>query len=359
LPRLAETVRALALACAGLALGAAAHAQGGGPSSCFSAADNARARIEIYQQAPPPTPGRKARFAFFPATAFASQAMARLAQARHEPFALYYFQWANRSTAGVTNRQGEHIARKANFQPGSAGPRQERADFSSTDKADACTLAQTATALGLAPPIAEQYLGPAGVRAVKLAPDDRAGLAGASDVCILPSQALPPEAAGVLLDYEVQDGRTPAYTLAFLQRYAALAHSAQKRAILLINPLDAPSQDYTGVTQANANSIHRLFDRTTIFVWARNAQNSVARSLDKQWEILAAGGPVDPRRLIVNFELANTTTEEAASVRAFVDAHGLAGVMFWRDHAQQGGACDLPVNRKISCIAFGDCQAGG
>jgi hypothetical protein len=168
---------------------------------------------------------------------------------------------------------------------------------------------------------------------------------------------LPPEAAGVLLDYEVQDGRTPEHTLEFLTRYAELVRSTGKQSILLTNPLDAPSQVYTGIGLSNANKIHRLFDRTTIFIWARNRQHSVEESLKSQMGVIEAGGPADPKRLIVDFELANTSLQDAATARRFIEQRGLAGVIFWRDYAQQGGSCDLPVNRKIACLAQGRCEA--
>jgi hypothetical protein len=361
---LRDSIRRPAWAAAALALAGFAAPSGAAPrldrnEACFAAEAPVSPGLEVYQQAPPPLPRGGGDYAFYPATAFASQSMERIWQARREPYQLYYFQWANRSTEGVINAKGVRIARKANFQPGAGGPRDQRAGFTSTQKADACTLAQTATALGLEASVADGFARDAGVRLVRLEDGGRSGLAGASDLCVAPPKALPPEAAGVLLDYEVQDGRTPDYTLAFLTRYAELVRSAGKRSILLINPFDAPSQVYTGVTAANANRIHRLFDRTTIFVWARNAQRSIPKSLERQMAIIAAGGPVDPKRLIVDFELANTAQEDAAAVRRFIEDRGLAGVIFWRDYAQQGGACDTPVNRKIACIALGRCGAGG
>jgi hypothetical protein len=347
--------RLLILAAAAAFIAAEPPAEAGPP--CFSAAERPVAGTEVYQQAPPPQPGRESAFVYFPATAFASQSMDRLWQARAQAYRLFYFQWANRSTEGVTNARGVHIDRKGNFQPGIDGALDQRAGFTSTQKADACTLAQTATVLGLSPAIADRFAHDGDIELTHLGAGGRSGLAGASDICVTPPRPLPPGAAGVLLDYEVQDGRTPDYTLAFLTRFANLVHSAGKQAILLINPLDAPSQRYTGVTAANANQIHRLFDRTTIFIWARNAEHDVPASLNAQMSILEAGGPVDPKRLIINFELAHTTQDDAVAVRRFMEARQLAGVMFWRDYAAQGGACDLPVNQKIACVALGQCGA--
>ena len=238
--RLSIAAALAALAMAAPAWTAAPLALEGPP--CFTAKEQLVPGLEIYQQAPPPVPGGEGGYAFFPATAFASQSMDRLWQARSGPYKLYYFQWANRSTQGVVNARGKLIARKGNFQPGTDGPRDQRTGFTSIEKADACTLAQTAKALGLPTGRSQAFAREAGVRLVSLHNDGRTGLANAVDVCVVPPRAAPARAAGVLLDYEVQDGRTPDYTLTFLTRYADLVHSVGKQAILLINPLDAPSQ---------------------------------------------------------------------------------------------------------------------
>ena len=70
--------------------------------------------------------------------------------------------------------------------------------------------------------------------------------------------------------------------------------------------------------------------------------------------IVKAGGPVDTRRLLVDFELAGTTLDDAHFVREAIIRDGLAGVMFWRNYAVQGGSCAAPVNQRIAAIAFGD-----
>ena len=325
------------------------------PQTCFKVADNSRLDLEAYQQAPPPLPGKDEGFAYFPATAFATQSTSRILRAGKGRYALYYFQWANRSTEGVTSPAGERVPRKANFQPGWEGALDRRTDFSTVAKADVCTLAQTATVLGR--PVAEtdRALDDAGVRAARPASRTRSGLADAKDVCVLPPAALARTITGVMLDYEVQDGRSPDESLAFLTRFAELVHHSGKRALLMTNPLNAPTQIYTGVTAANANRIHRLFDRTTLFAWSGAREGDIEASLENQWRVLAAGGSVDPARVIVDFELANTSQADAAAVRRFVQTRHLAGVLFWRNHAQQGGACDSDVNRKIACLGLGAC----
>jgi hypothetical protein len=322
---------------------------------CFRAGDRPSPAIEVYQQAPPPAAGRAAAYPYYPATAFASQNLDSLWKAGPGA-ANYFFQWANRSNAELRTADGRVIPRKLNFQPGGGGPSKARTAFSSVEAANACTLAQTAAVLGLPPAKAKQIAAAGGLTLAQADDAARAGLAGAKDVCVLQNKPLPKDAAGIVLDYEVQDGRTPEQTLQFLTQFADMVHAARRKAILLTNPLDAPTQAFTGVSADNASRLAGAFDRTTLLIWARNAQGDVRASFEKQLDIVNRAGPVDPKRLVVVFELDGTSLEDARTTRELMLQHGLAGVMFWRNGAKQGGDCTTPVNRKIACLASGRCE---
>jgi hypothetical protein len=323
---------------------------------CFHVDDRPTPAIEVYQQAPPPAAARSIASPYYPATAYASQNLDSLWKAAPGP-AKYYFQWANRSNAELRSPGGRPIPRKPNFQPAGGGPSKNRTAFTSVDKANACTLAQTAAVLGLAPAKTRQMATSAGLTLAQADDADRSGIAEAEDVCVVQNRPMPADAAGVVLDYEVQDGRTAAQTLQFLTQYADLVHAAHRKAILLTNPLDAPTQAYTGVSAQNAGRLAGAFDRMTLLIWSRNAQGDVQASFDKQLEIVNQAGPVDPKRLLVVFELDGTSLDDARATRQLMLKHGLAGVMFWRNGAKQGGECATPVNRKIACLAMGRCAA--
>ena len=130
-------------------------------------------------------------------------------------------------------------------------------------------------------------------------------------------------------------------------------HQAGRKAILLINPFDAPTQRYNGINAENANTIVSMFDRTTIFLWSRNNQRDIAASYQVQKAMIEQGGRFDGSRILIDFELAGTTLEDAQLVRKIIDSDKLAGVMFWRNGALQGGSCSSLVNQKIGTIAFG------
>ncbi|HMN70382.1 MAG TPA: hypothetical protein PKA55_00790 [Rhodoblastus sp.] len=254
-------------------------------------------------------------------------------------FPVYYWQWGN---------HGPRRVPKPNFGPRVTPRGPTQLHFSSANTADACTLAQTATALGLDGQ-AQRYARDGGVQLTKADPARTT-----TDTCLIWDKRLPQNAEGVLLDYEVQDGRTPARTRSFLLEYAKLVHSAGKKAILYTNPLDAPTQQSTGIDASNAHELMGAFDRISIFLWSRNRQGDIARSFDSQLAVL---GQPDPAKLLVAFELANTSLRDAAVVKSIVSRRGINAVFFWRNFAQQGGSCDTDVNRKIACLAFGECEA--
>jgi hypothetical protein len=343
-----------ALMTAGTLIGVWAGCSNGvaAPTICFSASDNARLAFAAIQQAPPPSPGAADTYPGYPFSDLVTMQLGRIAsdeKGAHQ----YYAQWANRADRLATG--GRQLSLKANLQPRTQGSRVQRSGFTSVERANFCTLAQTSSVLGL--PM-DQLRARALSLGVTLREESKVADTGgvaADNLCVLAEGRLPASAAGIMLDYEVGDGRTPAETAAFLVGYADLVHRAGKRVGLLLDPLDAPSQQRTGIDQSNAAKIARRFDWSTIFLWAANRQHDLRGSFASQMAILNAGGGVDPRRLVVDFELSDTTLPDAAAARSLILAYHLRGVMFWRHGVSQGGACQEPANRKIACVAFGNC----
>ncbi len=341
-------------ACAALAAlvggehAAAARSRDG--ASCFAASRPARPPFRVFQQAPPPQMG-EAGYSHYPLTDAATMQLGKLASAQRG-VGLWYFQWGNRSTAPLYNRAGRQLPRKPNFQPASGALRRQRSPFTTVERANACTLAQTARLLG-ADAKGEALARKAGIRLVaeQVQPDN--GPVSADDTCVLAAKRLQANATGVFLDYEVGDGRTPEQSLDFLLRFAALVHGAGRKAGVMINPLDAPSQTWTGITGPVARQLVTQFDYTTIWLWARNAQGSLPESYARQMAMLREGGAIDGRRVLALFDLAETSEADARFVHEAIRRDGLAGAMLWRNRAVQGGACDSPVNRKTALLVYG------
>lgn len=346
----ARTWSACAALAALLCCEPAAAARRPGSAQCFAASDPARLPFRVFQQAPPPQRSAGG-YDHYPLTDAATMQLGKLATAKRG-IGLWYFQWGNRSTAPLHNRAGVQLPRKPNFQPASGALRRQRTPFTTVERANACTLAQTARLLGAdakGAAIARQ----AGITLVAERDRSDDGAVGPADLCVLAASRLPRGASGVFLDYEVGDGRTPEQSLAFLRRFAELVHGAGRKAGVMINPLDAPSQTWTGITGPVARELVAVFDYTTIWLWARNAQGSLPASYARQMELLRQGGKVDGRRVLALFDLAETSEADARFVHEAIRRDGLAGAMLWRNRAVQGGPCDSPVNRKTALLVFG------
>lgn len=335
-------------ALAGSEHAAAARSREG--ASCFAAMRPARPPFRVFQQAPPPQRG-EVGYSHFPLTDAATMQLGKLASAQGG-VGLWYFQWGNRSTAPLRNRAGRLLPRKPNFQPASGALRRQRSPFTSVERANACTLAQTARLLG-ADSKGEVLARKAGITLVAEQTQPDNGPVSADDTCVLAAKRLPANATGVFLDYEVGDGRTPEQSLEFLLRFAALVHGEGHKAGVMINPLDAPSQVWTGITGPVARKLVAEFDYTTIWLWARNAQSSLPASYARQMDMLREGGAVDGRRVLALFDLAETSEADARFVHEAIRRDGLAGTMLWRNRAVQGGPCDSPVNRKTALLVYG------
>jgi len=336
----------LAMASAVAGTGACNAASGGVRPVCFTAEDDRNLAFAVIQQAPPPRAGESG-YRYYPLNAAATMQMATL---RSAPTGIdtYFFHWANRSNAAFVDAAGRMTMRKSNLQPSAVGLRHQRTAFSSVARADACTMAQLAGLLGM-PAQADGT----GITLVSETGAPDAGEQGAVDTCVLTATPLPAGVRGVLLDFEVADGRSADQARKLLIDYAAQVHRAGRRAILLIDPFDAPSQRQTGIDATNAAAIVAAFDWTTVMLWSGNAAHSVPASYRAQRAIVDVAGAVDPHRLIVDFELAGTSAQDAAFVHDAIVRDRLGGVIFWRNRADQGGDCASPVNRKIAAVVFG------
>lgn len=325
-------------------------------ADCFPQASGANSAFDIVVQAPPPRTDGQANYPYYPATVFASGDVSAL-NLSQSALPKYWFQWANRCHDLGFNKGQCGWNPKGNFiLPRLQSNGEDKRPYFSTFKAaNGCTLAQAAYALNLPDRTVEDLARESGFALAQHGDPDLAERK-LVDVCILPVSRLPADIEGIVLDYEVQDGRTPAETRAFLESFAELVRRAGKKPVLFTNPLDAPTQRYTGVDASNANALLWAFDRMTVLLWSGNRQKNLAESYRSQIALLKAGGTVDPKRVWVVFELKGTSLDDARMVNDLIRSEGLGGLMFWRNYATVGGSCDTEVNRKIGCAALGACQ---
>lgn len=161
---------------------------------------------------------------------------------------------------------------------------------------------------------------------------------------------------GVVLDYEVQDSRTPANTLAFLQALAADLHADGRQLYIYTNPLNAPTEKYTGLDNTNLPAVLAAVDFLSIFAWSKSVEGSVAASYAAQIALLGALSAAAWDKLVITFELGTspgTTLADAQWVRSKMREAGTTHpnkVMFWRNYAVQGAAATTLTNQKIAAI---------
>lgn len=298
---------------------------------CFQATD--KSPFPVIQNAPPPRTDGQPDYRYYPVDIAATAQVAPLTATRSRTVEGAFWMWANHGP-----RARDH-GEKGNITPGSPGV---QIRFSSIEAADACTMARTAVLIGAQ---SSRYL-----EEGRLTATEGSQQADTLNVCVLPEQPLP---AGdpIVLDYEVQDGRTADQTLTFLTAWSKLVHSAGHAAILYTNPLDAPSQRFTQITPATAPEIAELFDRVSVFLWSGNRQGNLAESFEAQARMYQTKSS----KLMIVFELANTTVQDAKTVNQLLRAGQAGSLNFWRNHAVQGGDCGSDTNIKIACTAFGRC----
>lgn len=163
---------------------------------------------------------------------------------------------------------------------------------------------------------------------------------------------------GVVLDYEVQDGRRPEITEAFIHALAYDFKNTGKYFAFFTNPFHAPTQRYTGCTAANLPRIFAEVDYMGILLWSGNPKDSIPASYAKQLGMLGPLTDGDYEKLFIDFELGDPgpTLDDARWLHRTLHATGNHPdkVMFWRNYASQGGDCDTDTNEKISMVCYGE-----
>lgn len=354
----------------GLAPASGSPAATAGPGFCFGPRDGAGLPFALFRYpSVPPRTDAEAGYPDYPLTASASANIARLNASKASEVRKYFVVWVNHCNAAPGNAchrpaAGALASAKANplphpalFDPATRA--KLTSVFTSYAAADACTKAQVAWVLGHdAARVRAEAAG-----AVSLVVD-RSKLDGLprdahgrfTDVCVTAPEAASAQVDGVFLDYEAHDGRTAAMARDLLLALVRLAHEKQRRIVLYTNPLDAPGQGLSGLGAENLNELQAAFDSITLLIARKDGASDPRRSFAAQMALLRAGPrPVDPARLMVTFQLSDTTLADAKAVRDLVLENHIAAVTLWQNRADLSGGCDTPLNRKITCLTKGQC----
>jgi hypothetical protein len=346
---------------------------------CFTATDDQERLdgIRVFQQAFPPIDDEMdASYPYWPCTDAATfQDFSRSSWTGGNIWALV---WANRCNTGAAwNRKPNPLPAPVER----VGRLECRAVFTTHEKANAATRCQVRSLLGMAP---EDRMAPwlqiDGTSAADLVAEStfrtQPGAYCRSNVTwmdttyrVMVDKVLLPAArldegvnadnrAGVMLDYEVQDGRRPEITEAVVGQLAHDIHGSGKQLFFFSNPFNAPTQQHTGCTADNLPRILGAVDQMGVFLWSGDPSGSIPTSYATQLDMLGPLTDADPAKLVVVFELGDpgTSVADAGWLHDLLHAGGthLDKVMFWRNYATQGGSCDTATNQKISIVCFGE-----
>jgi len=355
-------------------------------TNCFlkTSVDNLPTGLRvIHNSAPPANDVVDATYPSWPATVFTSSAdtlaPSSYSKPGHERWA---FVWANRRNYGGWNT-------KPNDLPGdmvTLGGKECRSTFTTVGMANAATRIQVRAILGLpTQPVLDNNPGLTAVvpyvnaegtgwsqSPAQYFTADFVHSTGTYRVCenvvLLHPHVFPDgdeRFVGITLDYECQDSRAESTTASFLHVIQYDCSLAQKKAHLLTNPFDAPSQAYTKVTEANLQTIFAEWDYVGVWLWSDNIEDSISASYATQIGMLPdLTTAADWAKVVIYFELGpessapnpGTTIADAWWVRKKLTAAGdlhPTSVQFWRNGAPSGDPCSSDKNRKISIVCFG------
>lgn len=176
-------------------------------------------------------------------------------------------------------------------------------------------------------------------------------------VLILPDKLsdIPGTGNYVKIDWEQQDGRSEADTLALITHLAGLCHAKNQKLMIWPNTLNNSGAVYSGLTAVNLNGIHSVADGLSFLLYNDGGSETRVAQAQAAWDLVEAGGPVDPSKIVITFSLGdpsgdNTTVEEARDIARWMKERGVYRVNFWRNGATQEGLCDTDANQKI--LAF-------
>jgi hypothetical protein len=382
-------------------LAGAARAQG----DCFARSDATKLKYDVFQisSSPKYLPAQKdfiERSPWYPATDYAMTSIPMInrqgeTSASGLTFRRHYLLWANRciNFKGLTPdldscRNTTRV--KGNGYPGLIGhgkplAEQLRTAFSTYAKADACTLISAHalidgdwTAMEAKAKAVGLTLVPGDTDRTKLAAMARQVEAGNGtktrflvDICIPETQPMGSTGAGIVLDYEVFDGRRPESVTALFRDLAAITRSRGKTFIVVTNPLP---REPNGIVASNVRDVIDVVDAfaPTITTGATPGNPDILlkekpRTISpmddyrRQIGVLTDSGratltKAQRAKIIWNISLFDTGLPEAKFFHDEIIAQGYRGLMIFRHFTKQGGSCSRAANQITSCLAFGACD---
>ena len=164
--------------------------------------------------------------------------------------------------------------------------------------------------------------------------------------------------AGIVLDYEVADGRPTSVAVPFFRGIYTDIKSAGAELFIYTDPLDRLQANQSGLDYTNLPTILKSYtDHLTIMLWGNNQQGNVASSYKAQISVLKGrlcSIAVPFNKLAILFDLNTTSRSDAQFVNNILKGSVKTRpqtIVFWADGADEGGACGTRANNQIiACL---------
>lgn len=164
----------------------------------------------------------------------------------------------------------------------------------------------------------------------------------------------------IVVDYECQDSRTPLETYTQLHDIITLIHSYGAVGALYSNPLNGPTQAYTGLNSSDYLwQIHAEWDYLFLQMYSKSVEGDVTASWNNQVNLLkgpAGDKVVDYSKIALTFEMGfnpGTSESDAEAGYAVRIANNLPMFFPWPNNAYFGGDGTRRTNRKLCFLSFG------
>ena len=179
------------------------------------------------------------------------------------------------------------------------------------------------------------------------------------DYIVLPDSKLStaPMGAGIVLDAEAQDGRTPDQLLAQIQMLASICAYKGKEFQVYPNALNQAGAINTGFSIDNIYKIAQTPNvDLCIVAYKENVFKNIQKSIDAQLALIKGplgDQPIPWSSLImtcgIGASTATLTTSECVTIRSYL-TNGMKGVNIWRNYGQAGGVLSRAYNQALATI---------
>ncbi|WP_295396260.1 hypothetical protein [uncultured Thiodictyon sp.] len=180
---------------------------------------------------------------------------------------------------------------------------------------------------------------------------DDVGSGDTVNVCRISVTPLNADVSAVVLDYEVQDNRSPADSAKFIKAISSIVKKYNKKLFLYVNPLNAGGAKTSGLTPELFGDVVDYVDYIGLLITRRKGK-ALQEDIDDQHGLLAGWGG----KLAFVVDISNFTDDEMIVIRKNAFKYKVKFVMLWRNGSSFGDNCSTRSYASVKCLVSGNCS---